>query len=277
MDRHNPYREAMGKYLLLSFFMVFVMAMIPRSFRWTAIALTLAIASTAVVTLPSVARYRPPSNLQRPEGRQGAATRVGICTKPNTFALVVPLSNYGQTTAAYPTFYWFLNNYSFPEAVFELSEVSRNQPIKIDPTIGPLLEPNPIYQTTFRIMPSTTLASLTLPASSGLPPLKIGREYQWKLTLNCFKVPPEGGFIKGSPMSIQGWIKRVEPSARLKAKLDKTPRRYEVYAEESLWYDAIHDLAEQRQRQPALPRFIEDWRNLMGETQLQSMYQALQR
>jgi Domain of Unknown Function (DUF928) len=267
----------MGKYLLLSFFMVFVMAMIPRSFRWAAIALTLAIASAVVATLPSDARYRPPSNLQRPDGRQGAATRDGICTKPNTsFSLVVPLSNYGQTTAAYPTFYWFLNNHTFPEAVFELSEVRRNQPIQIDPAIGPLVESDPIYQTTFRIMASTSLASLTLPASSGLPPLKIGREYRWKLKLNCFKVPPEGGFITGSPMSIQGWIKRVEPSARLKAKLDKIPRRYEVYAQESLWYDAIHDLAEQRQRQPSLPRLIQDWRNLMGETKLQSIYQAFQ-
>jgi hypothetical protein len=266
----------MGKYLLLSFFMVFVMAMIPRSFRWTAIALTLAIASAVVATLPSDARYRPPSNLQRPDGRQGAATRNGICAKPNTFSLMVPLSNYGQTTAAYPTFYWFLNNHTFPEAVFELSEVRRNQPIQIDPTIGPLVEPGPIYQTTFRIMASTSLASLTLPASSGLPPLKIGREYRWKLKLNCFKVPPEGGFITGSPVSIQGWIKRVEPSARLKAQLGSTSRRYEVYAQESLWYDAIHDLAEQRQRQPSLPRLIQDWRNLMGETELQSIYQAFQ-
>lgn len=267
MERLSPYREAMGKYLLLSFFTVFVMAMIPRSFRWTAIALTLEIAITAVAILPSVARYRPPSNLKRPDGRQGAATRT-ICAKDHfAFEPVVPMSNYGQTVEAFPTFYWYLANHAFSWARFELYAA---QPKTLK------RESDPIYQTTFRLMPGKTLASLTLPASAGLPPLEKGRDYLWEVTLICSQGGPDDDTANGSQLSVQSWISRVEPSAGLKAKLMKTPRRYEAYAEEGLWYDAVHDLALLRQQQPQQSRFTADWHDLLQETTLRSIKAATQ-
>jgi Domain of Unknown Function (DUF928) len=258
----------MGKYLLLSFFMVFVMAMIPRSFRWTAIALTLAIASAVVATLPSDARYRPPSNLQRPDGRQGAATRNPICVKDRfVFEPVVPTSNYGQTTEAFPTFYWYLANHAFSWARFELYAV---QPKTLKQ------EPDPVYQTTFRLKSNKTLASLTLPKTSGFPPLEKGRDYLWKVTLICSQGGPDDVTANGSQLSVQSWITRVEPRAGLNMKLVKNPRRYDVYAEEGLWYDAVYDLAVQRQQQPQQSRLATDWHDLLQETMLRSFASVVQ-
>ena len=247
--------------------MIFVMAMIPRSFRWTAIALTLAIASTAVAIFPSVARYRPPSNLKRPDGRQGAATRT-ICAKDHfTFEPVVPMSNYGQTVEAFPTFYWYLANHAFSWARFELYAA---QPKTLK------LEPDPIYQTTFRLKSDRTLYSLALPAAVGLPVLEKGRDYLWRLTLICSQGGPDDETANGSQLSVQSWISRVESSPGLKAKLVKNQRHYEVYSEEGLWYDAIHDLAVHRQQQPRQPRLETDWNDLLQETTLRSIKTAIQ-
>jgi Domain of Unknown Function (DUF928) len=239
------------------------MVMTICSTRWTAIAVASILTGTALTTLPSAARYRPPSadTFQRPAGRQGAATRTD-CAKNNfTFAAIVPTSHYGQTTADYPTLYWYHANHTFAWARFELY-AAQTQTLK--------LEPAPIYQTTFRLMGNTTLASLTLPKTTGLPPLEKGRDYLWKVTLICSQTSPDDETASGSQRSVQGWITRVSPSAGIKARLAKTPRRYDMYAEAGLWYDAIHDLAEQRRQQPQQPRLAADWRDLLQETALRS-------
>ncbi len=230
--------------------------------RWSAIALTVSLTGIALLPLPSAARYRPPSNLQRPEGRQGAATRT-ICAKAGfTFASVVPTSNYGQTTAEYPTLYWYQANHSFSWVRFELYAAQA-------PTLK--LESDPIYQATFRLKRNTLLASLTLPATAGLPPLEIGRDYLWKVTLICSQGGPEDEMASGSQLSIQGWIMRVAPKAGLQSELLKTSHRYDVYAEQGLWYDAIHDLAAQRRQQPQNAQLTRDWRDLLRETPLKSI------
>lgn len=240
------------------------MVMTICSTRWrVAIAVASMLTGTALTTLPSAARYRPPSaaTLQRPAGRQGAATRTD-CAKDNfIFAAVVPTSNYGQTTADYPTLYWYHANHTFSWARFELY-AAQTQTLK--------LETDPIYQTTFRLMGNTNLASLTLPSTAGLPPLEKSRDYLWKVTLICSQKGPDDETASGSQRSVQGWITRVALSTGVNAKLAKSPRRYEVYAESGLWYDAIHNLAVQRRQQPQQPRLAADWRDLLQETALKS-------
>jgi Domain of Unknown Function (DUF928) len=252
------------------FFTVMVTVMITRSMRWTAIALASMLLGTALATLPSTAaRYRPPSAaaIQRPAGRQGAATRTD-CAKDNfTFAAVVPTSNYGQTTADYPTLYWYHANHTFSWARFELY-AAQAQTFQ--------LEPDPIYQTTFRLMGSpAAFASLTLPSSTGLPPLEKDRDYLWKVTLICSQKGPEDETASGSQRSVQGWITRVAPSADVQAKLATAPRRHEVYTEEGLWYDAIHDLAVQQRQRPQQPHLAADWQELLQETTLRSIKAAM--
>jgi hypothetical protein len=244
------------------FFIVLVMVMITHSFRRHAIALALALTGTALATLPSIARYRPPSNVQRPEGRQGAATRTDCAKDRFAFEPLVPTSNYGQTTEAYPTFYWYLANHSFSWARFEIYATQAKTLAR---------DPDPIYQTTFRLVGSQSLASLTLPATAGLPPLQKNRDYLWKLTLICSQRGPDDEMANGSQRGIRSWITRVEPNKALKAKLGKTSRRYEVYAEEGLWYDAIHTLAVLRERHPQQSRLAIDWKDLLQQTMLRSV------
>jgi hypothetical protein len=231
----------------------------PR-FLW-AIASVMIVMGVITPLLPGTAtRYRPPSNLQRPSGRQGAATRNPCATDQFSFTPIVPLSNYGQTTANAPTMYWLLSNHSFPWAKFELYATQNLEP-----------EATPLYEKTFRVeQREVALQRMTLPSDGSLRPLEVGRDYLWKVTLFCSPIGPDDESADGSQRSIQGWITPVAPSATLNTKLGQAPRKYDVYAEEGLWYDAIHDLAVARQQQPEDAQLESDWKDLLRETALQT-------
>jgi hypothetical protein len=232
--------------------------MTTRRRYWTA--LCLAAFGLTMPILPSMAKYRPPSDLQLPGGRQGAATRSGCEMNQFAFAPVLPVSNYGQTTAEYPTVYWYQANHRFSWARFELYAT---QSMKRDEY--------PLYSTTFHLGKKSPLASLTLPAQSGLPPLEIGQTYLWKVTLICSQQGPDDDTANGSQSSVQGWITRVEPRATLESQLANADRKYDVYAANGLWYDAIRDLATLRQQRPQDARLTQDWQALIKETSLASL------
>jgi Domain of Unknown Function (DUF928) len=239
-----------------------VSAMIPRQKYWIAVLFT--VLGLTIPILPSVAKYRPPSDLQLPGGRQGAATRSGCEKNEFAFAPLLPASNYGQTTAEYPTVYWYQANHQFSWARFELYAT---QAMK--------REEYPLYSTTFRLGTESSLASLALPAQSGLPPLEIGQTYLWKVTLICSQQGPDDDTAHGSQSSIQGWVTRVQPSTTLESQLASTDRKYDVYATNGLWYDAIRDLATRRQQSPQDTQLAKDWTDLIQETSLASSTSSL--
>jgi Domain of Unknown Function (DUF928) len=233
------------------------------SVHWLKLAAAvLALPGISCTALPSVAtRYRPPQNLQRPEGRQGGATRSGCLSENFTFEPILPTSNYGLTTADYPTIYWHLSNHKFTWAKFELY-----------PTPSPAPDAVPQYSKTVQLTGENPLHSFTLPSNEGLKPLEVGQEYLWKVTLICSKLGPDDESADGSQRTIQGSIIRAAVPATLQDKLIKTKQLtkqlYDVYAEEGFWYDAIQDIAVKRQNQPQTPQLDRDWCDLLKETRL---------
>jgi Domain of Unknown Function (DUF928) len=221
-------------------------------------ATVLAVSGISCTALPSVAtRYRPPQNLQRPEGRQGGATRSACLGENFTFEPILPTSNYGLTTADYPTIYWHLSHHKFTWARFELY-----------PTPTPAPDAVPQYSKTVQLTGENPLHSFTLPSNESLKPLEVGQEYFWKVTLICSKLGPDDESADGSQRTIQGSIIRAAATATLQDKLSKTKQPYDVYAEEGFWYDAIQDLAVKRQNQPQTPQLEHDWCDLLKETRL---------
>jgi Domain of Unknown Function (DUF928) len=226
---------------------------------WLKLAFTaLTLSGISCHALPSVAtRYRPPQNLQRPEGRQGGATRSGCMSENFTFEPILPASNYGLTTADYPTVYWHLKNHKFTWARFDLY-----------PTPTPAPDAVPLYSKTFKLTGENPLNSVTLPDNENIKALENGREYLWKVTLICSKLGPDDDSADGSQVSIQGSMIHAASPATLQDKLGKANRPYDVYAEEGFWYDAIHDLAVKRQAQPQNPQLDRDWCDLLKDTRL---------
>lgn len=221
-------------------------------------AAALALLGITSATLPSFAtRYRPPQNLQRPEGRQGGATRSGCMTQNVVFEPILPTSNYGQTIAAYPTIYWVLKNHKFSWARIDLYA---NQ--------SPTSESVPQYSKTMQLSEDKPLNRFTFPDNGDLKALEVGQEYLWRVTLFCSKFDPNDNSPDGSQISIQGFMTRTAGSSALLNKINKAHHPYDAYAGEGFWYDAIHDLAVQRQEKPQDPQLSRDWCDLMKETRL---------
>ncbi len=239
------------------------MAMLNRKFHWTATTALILLGVIAPILPSDAIKYRPSpkSVLERPGGRQGAATRSGDCANKGqfVFASILPKSNQGQTVSDYPTFYWYQANQSFTWTRFELYATQNLQP-----------ESFPIYSSTFRTTSNTAIASITLPANAGLPALEPGREYLWKVTLICSKGGPEDETADGSQQSIQGWVTRVAAPATLQTKLSQAPTAYPIYADEGMWYDAINDLAIRRRQNPDDAQLANDWQDLLKETSIQN-------
>jgi Domain of Unknown Function (DUF928) len=224
-------------------------------------AATLALLGIACTTVPSfAARYRPSQNIQRPEGRQGGATRSGCMTEKFAFEPILPTSNYGQTIAAYPTIYWYLKNHKFSWARIDLY-----------PSQNPAPEAVPQYSKTLKLSGDKPLNSFTFPSNGDLKVLEVGQEYLWRVTLICSQLGFDDDSADGSQISIQGAIVRTAIPSALQIKLDRaTP--YDAYAEEGFWYDAIHDLAIKRQEHPQDPQISRDWCDLMKETRLSTQF-----
>jgi Domain of Unknown Function (DUF928) len=226
--------------------------------HWFKTAAILTLVGISCPVLPSSStRYRPPQNLQRPAGRQGGATRSGCATENFAFEPILPTSNYGQTIANRPTVYWYLKNHNFSWARFDLYSTQNSLP-----------QENPQYSKTWKLANNSPFNSFTPPQNEDFKALEVGRDYLWKLTLICSTLGPDDDSADGSQVGIQGWIMRAAPKAGLQAKLIKTTKPYDVYAEEGLWYDAIHDLAIRRQKQPQNPQLNSDWCDLLKETNL---------
>jgi hypothetical protein len=232
--------------------------------RWRWIPIWVILPILVLTSLPGQAlKYRPRGRVERPSQQEAAGSR-GPCWRAGVkpfFAPLVTATNYGETIADYPTFYWLAANHNYVWARFELFATQNLSAAKY-----------PDYSTTLRIQETQKVSSLTLSAESGFPPLQLNQEYLWKVTFICSPDGPDSEFAAGSEIAIQGWIKRVAPTPVLKAALANPKGRalYNIYAEAGLWYDSVHDLATHYRSHPKNPDLIADWQRLLKLLSLQT-------
>lgn len=211
-----------------------------------------------LTSLPGQAlTYRPRGRVERPTQQEAGGARKPPCQKGNSKPLFSPLltrANYGETIAEYPAFYWFSANHHYTWMRFELFATRNLVP-----------EQYPEYSVTLRTQEMQNVSHLHLSAETGFPPLKLNQEYVWKVTLICSPAGPDADVASGTERSIQGWVKRVEPSPGLKAKVAQAKGRelYYLYAEEGLWYDALNELARQYRTAPNNQDIAADWQILL--------------
>lgn len=175
----------------------------------------------------------------------------------------------GLTTTAHPTFHWYLPQHNYPLAHFAVYAPGE-----------PAGEETPIYQTVFKLSGQSGLAQLKLPPEVTLPPLAVGQDYRWELTLLCqasqnLLEDSSGEIIDPSDPSaklfVQGWIRRVIPDPNLAQQLTQASQleQYNLYAEAGLWYDALSVLIHLRQTQPQNPALANQWRELFESPSVQ--------
>lgn len=208
---------------------------------------------TVVVSLPLSARasdrplleniqpiqYRPPTTtVQRREpGSNGLS--FGCPSEMPPPVLLMPAGHTGQAIAPHPTFFAFV-----PAA-------ASVQFVVIEPGSS-----NTVYGTDFA---TKTAGIVRLPVPETAPPLKVGKEYWWYVSVLCDpKYARDRSYL-------QGWVKRVAPNPALEKQLAqaKVGDRPALYAAAGLWYDTLRSLADLRRDYPQEPKLTPIWTDFL--------------
>jgi hypothetical protein len=150
-------------------------------------------------------------------------------------------SVWGQTTAQYPTF-WFFVPETLASTQLEFSLQDRQE--------------EDIYRTSVPIPQQPGIIGIRIPASQ--KPLQLDRNYHWtlKAKVACQTATP-------NRVSVDGWVTRVH----LPGAIDRN-NNSDRYAEQGIWYDAVTSLAQQRLQQPTDLQLQQDWIDLLESANL---------
>lgn len=126
---------------------------------------------------------------------------------------------------------------------------------------------NEYWQTSFQFPENTHnsvpgIVSITLPDT--IDPLEVDFVYQWFLDFDCPRPDNDDEFA--SPASISGQVQRVEVSLELAQELDAATnplKKAALYAENSIWYDVVTEVAQVYLNNPESERLGEFWRGLL--------------
>lgn len=195
------------------------------------------------LTLSAFAQFIPPDNIGIPGRREGGGTRGECLNSTQPLMALVPENSYGETVSSYPTFFWFVPDVPAQAAEFVLYDEAGNE----------------IYYTTFQIVGTSGILSLSLPDQADLPPLEPNQNYEWVFSLVCDTQDRSGDLFT------TGWIRRVEPDATLQQQLATATEadRANIYAQNGLWHDALSSLAAQYRANPNDGAIANEWTTLL--------------
>ncbi|EKQ67792.1 protein of unknown function DUF928 [Leptolyngbyaceae cyanobacterium JSC-12] len=213
----------------------------------------LGIGLCALPLLAIAVEFKPPKR-GIPGRREGAGTRGPACVQssPNLTALL-PQTNLGLTTADYPQFFWYIPQTRAKTVRFELFKGNEQEP-----------ERELVYQKTLNISGKPGIMSFALPSDTQVPPLSVGQDYYWTVTLLCNPADPINNIYVG------GWVQRVEVEPPLAKQLTaaKSGDRVKLLAENGIWFDTVAALAEMRCINPKDTTLSSSWSELLKSVKL---------
>ncbi|MBW4564387.1 MAG: DUF928 domain-containing protein [Mojavia pulchra JT2-VF2] len=193
-------------------------------------------------------------------GTRGPNTCISSSSEIPTLTLLLPPTNLGLTTAAYPRFFWYTPTNKAHRVKFSLYQV--NEQTQQDTLV---------YDTTFIPNRAAGISSLTLPSNSNVPPLAINQLYQWSVSIIC---NPQDTSPR-SMMTVDGWVQRVAINPNVANKLQQISQRDRilVYAEQGLWFDLLSTVADLRTAQPSDTTLLNTWVSLLTQVNLETIAQ----
>jgi Domain of Unknown Function (DUF928) len=181
-------------------------------------------------------QYDPPSR-GAPEGRGDAASRGA-----SDLLALVPVNQYGWTTAEYPTFWFYLKRQASSSTTVKLELQDEAEKV--------------IFTTTFELTQREGIMNIRLPKTA--PRLEIGKKYQWVLSYREMN----------NEMHAAGWIERVALTPELASQLQQANPRQRVLllAKNGFWYETMTELAALRRANPQDPQLANDWVALLQDS-----------
>lgn len=184
-----------------------------------------------------------------PGKRKDATTRddcpIADSSKPLT--ALVPPTNIGLTISERPTFWFYVPYQSARPVEFSLSDDKNNV----------------VYNTTLQLTGTPGIVSINLPQS--VPPLKRGKNYQWKFSYICHPT------VRSKNASVNGYVERISLDRDLKSQLEQATtlrERISLYAAKGLWYELLTTLAEERRKNPQDVELAAAWENLLRQAEV---------
>jgi Domain of Unknown Function (DUF928) len=198
---------------------------------------------------------KPQPGLGLPGRRESGGTRgPDSCINGDVpiLALLLPSTNVGLTTTAYPQFFWYTPKNTAKLAQFSLYQISEQTKGRIQ-----------VYKTTFKPNSESGITSFTLPNNQGLPPLGINQNYQWTVSMIC---NPQDTSPR-SVTTVQGWVRRVAVNQDVASQLQRLNKRdrLNLYSQEGLWLDLISTLAQLRACNPQDTTLSNTWVSLIQD------------
>lgn len=187
-----------------------------------------------------------PIGIGAPGDPVGGAVRTNSCvTGEKHLTALAQEDKLGLTTAEYPELFFYMPQ-SSPNTKVELALVDENDK-QIGKTIINAASINP------------GIVGFKLSDIEGLPPLEIGKNYHWYLSMIC---NPQG---RSADVFVDGWVRRIELDPVLTDELKNlTSRdRASLYAVQGLWYDTIAALYEARRSSPDDLSLANDWASVL--------------
>lgn len=190
------------------------------------------------------------SNTGTPSNQFDGAVRRGCISKKPLVALIPPINPILATTD-YPTLFFYIPKTSAPELQFSLLDEVNDK----------------TYQITVTTPKKSGIVSFNFSAIKGLPPLEIGKDYQWYFSVICDPENRSGDAVVG------GDIRRVELDPVLAEELKKaTPRdRASLYAVNSIWSDTLTALYQARQSSPNNSVLADEWADILDSVGLKEV------
>lgn len=165
---------------------------------------------------------------------------------------LVPDKGPQVTTAEHPTLFFYV-----PENDAEALELIVKD------------ENNNEYTKTFKVTGEPGIISVSLASDSTVPPLEIGKTYQWSFSVICDSNDRSGNMIE------EGSIQRLELDPNLSVELEAAEphERAALYATAGLWQDTLVTMAQLRRDRPRDLAIKSDWEELLKSVGLEKIAQ----
>lgn len=195
-----------------------------------------------------------PPDQGAPVGRQQGGAGRGTCQEYESLTALVPVTQdmvWGQTATDHPSFWFYVPQALMPDAFIEFV----------------VLDAADDYVYSVRLADIDMEAGLihfALPPSA--EPLAVGSSYSWTLSIYC---NPED---QSESIFVSGVVQRVAAPAM--PIPDSPLEQGQFYADQGLWYDALHALALAHKGDRTQSDLAQAWSALLQQAGLESLATA---
>ena len=186
----------------------------------------------------------------------GGGVRGCLSGVPPRLMAMIPDSNLGYTTQAYPNFYAYLPNNTAPLMEFSLYKTDEAGEAR-----------QLVYRSVMVSQPMAGIVRFTLPDDIGIAPLAYDQDYQWSVALICDANSPRAA------LRTLGWIQRVTPDEEIANQLVDADlsEQARLYAQNGFWFDALESFVTLRSDSPEDVEIQQRWQEFLASVELDAI------